>query len=109
MGVNFYLQMQWVEQNFGPSKFIMTSNDNLNSHDSAGSSHHVDRLAKNGHLSGCSLLHENIEYLHTKQNVWLLDKKHWYNDFDNFYKDVFNFDPNILSYIKSKHDSINND
>lgn len=100
MGVVFYLGMKWVESNFGPSRFIITTNDNQKSLDGAGSSHQVDRLAKLGVLSGCSLLYEEIEYLYTIQNVWELDKIHWYNDFDKFYKNKVIFKDGIFKYEK---------
>jgi hypothetical protein len=87
MGVLFYFSIEWVERNFGPSDFIMTSNDYQKSLDGAGSSHQVDKIAKLGFFKGCSLLYENIEYLYTIQNVWALEKKYWYEDFDRFYKD----------------------
>lgn len=96
MGVNFYLQMKWVENNFGSSNFVMTSNDFHQSIDGAGKSHKVDKLAKFGRLSGCSLIYENIEYLYTIQNVWLLDKQQWYDDFDKFYKGKIVYDSDIF-------------
>jgi len=85
-GVLFTLEMKWVEHNFGNSQYIMTSNDSQNDVDTAGRSHMVDAIAKRNRISGCTLLHEKITYLNTIQNVWLLDKDVWYNDYQKYYE-----------------------
>lgn len=84
-GVLFTLEMKWVEHNFGNSQYIMTSNDSQNDVDTAGRSHIVDTIAKRNRISGCTLLYEKITYLNTIQNVWLLDKDVWYNDYQKYY------------------------
>lgn len=85
-GVHFTLQMKWVEHYHGKSKFIMTSNDSKNSTDTAGRSHMVDVIAKRNRISGCTLLHEKINYLNTIQNVWLLDRDLWFSDYQKYYE-----------------------
>lgn len=87
MGVGITLEMKWVEEQFGPSKFIITSNDPLKSTDGSGMSHLVDKLFKTNKIPGATLLYEQITYLHTVQNVWLLDQHEWYNDYNKYYKD----------------------
>lgn len=87
-GVIFTISMKWVESKFGDSEFIMTSNAINHSIDVAGRSHIVDKIAKRNRIKGCTLLYENIEYLYTIQNVWLLDKKVWYEDFNKYYKGI---------------------
>lgn len=86
MGVGITLEMKWVEEQFGPSKFIITSNDCYNSKDTAGSGHNVDKLFKTNKVDGVQLLYEQITYLNTIQNVWLLDQNVWYDDFEKHYK-----------------------
>jgi hypothetical protein len=87
MGVNFFLQMKWVEQNFGTSEFVITSNDQTKS-SPAGRSHDVDRMAKSNKLSGMEILYEDVLYANTVQNIWILDKKLWYEDFEKYYKNI---------------------
>lgn len=84
-GINYYIQMQYIENLRGPSNFVHTSNT-PESIDGAGRSHAVDKLMKRG-VEGVTLLKENFEYLYTKQNVWLLDKAVWKKDFDKYHKD----------------------
>ena len=83
-GITFYLQMLYIENIFGPSKFITTTNSPEDV-DGAGRSHIVDRLLKRG-LEGFTLIAENYEYLYKKQNLWLLDKSIWQHDFDKYHK-----------------------
>lgn len=90
VGINYYIQMQYVENIHGPSKFVHTSNT-PESIDGASRSHAVDRLMHRG-ISGITLLKSNYEYLYTKQNVWLLDKELWYNDFDKYHRDNHTID-----------------
>ena len=84
VGINYYIQMQYIESLHGPSNFVHTSNT-LESIDGAGRSHAVDRLMKRG-VEGITLLAEDFEYLYTKQNVWLLDKNVWKRDFNKYHK-----------------------
>lgn len=88
MGVGITLEMKWVEERFGPSKFVITSNEPTKSVDSAGMSHLVDRLFKSNKISGARLMFEHISYLHTIQNVWLLDQNEWYSDYEKYYKNT---------------------
>lgn len=88
MGVGITLEMKWVEKQFGPSKFVITSNDYNNSVEKSGNGHGVDKLFKSNKISGVSLLYSNITYLNTVQNVWVLDQSKWYNDYDLHYSEV---------------------
>lgn len=85
-GVIFTMSMKWVEQNFGPNKYVVTSNDVQQSVDTAGRSHIFDYFVKRNRLSGCELLYEKITYLNTVQNVWQLDKDIWYDDYQKHYE-----------------------
>jgi hypothetical protein len=85
MGVLIYFQMQWVEKNFGLSNFVITSNS-LEKSKPSGKSHEVDRMSKSGLFSGMKLLYEDVTYAYTVQNIWLLDKQQWYNDFKKYYE-----------------------
>lgn len=86
MGVGITLEMKWVNENFGPAKFIITSNDYNHSIEQSGSGHGVDKLFKTNNIPGVSLLYNNITYMNTIQNVWLLDQNKWYDDYDLHYK-----------------------
>lgn len=88
IGALYTLQMKWVEAQFGPSKFIVTSNVPGKSQDTAGASHLVDKALKNGRITGTRLLFEEIEYLYTIQNVWLLDQNFWYRDYEQYHKNI---------------------
>lgn len=101
MGINFTLEMLWVEQHFGPSRFVMTSNDNKRS-PASGKSHKVDATAKNNHLSGCSLLFDNIMIANVVQNVWELDKTIWFKDFNTYHRKNYLFDKELQELI-DKH------
>lgn len=95
VGINYYIQMQYIESLHGPSKFVHTSNT-PESIDGAGRSHAVDRLMKRG-VEGITLLAEDFEYLYTKQNVWLLDKDVWYNDFDKYHRNYHSFTAGLIN------------
>jgi len=88
MGVIFPLCIRWVEERFGPSEFVLTSNSPGLSKDTAGRSHVVDRLAHKNRLTNAKLIYRDITYLHTVQNVWLLDKNVFLDDYLRYYKDV---------------------
>jgi hypothetical protein len=94
-GINYYLQMQYIESLHGLSNFVHTSNA-PESVDGAGRSHAVDRLMKRG-VEGVTLLEENFEYLYTKQNVWLLDKDVWKRDFDKYHRNHHSFAAGLIN------------
>ena len=97
-GVLLPLQMIWTHKHFGKdAKCIITSNSENKSKESAGKSHQVDRLAKMGKLFyGAELLHKDIEYAYTIQNVWLLDLRKMMNNFIDL-SDGIEIDNNTLN------------
>lgn len=100
VGVIFYLLMRLTESFFGSCKFIITTNDIELSHETAGKSHLSDKLFKSGRVSGLSLLYEKIEYLHTVQNVWLVNQEEWKKDFEYYHKNKAVLDSELKKILE---------
>lgn len=68
------------------AKFIMTTNSPINQTEVAGRSFDFDYFARKKLMPGVTLLYENITYLNTVQNVWLIDKNVYINNFEKYHK-----------------------
>lgn len=85
-GVLFPIQMMWILQNVdSDAQFVMTSTNPVSTIDTAGRSLVVDKVFRKGKILGASLLYENITYLYTLQDVWLLDKDMFLKNFEEIH------------------------
>jgi hypothetical protein len=101
VGVIFYLLIAMTEFYFGSSEFIVTTNDCDLSKETAGKSHLSDRLFKSGKVLGVKLLYQKIQYLYTVQNVWLIDKAKWREDFEKYHKQKIRLDDELNSFLEN--------
>lgn len=69
------------------AKFIMTTNSPINQNEIAGKSFDFDYFARKNLMPGVTMLYENITYLNTVQNVWLIDKDVYINNFEKYHKE----------------------
>jgi hypothetical protein len=80
VGILLPMQIKYIEDLYGPQEFIMTTNLD---HSSAGKSHIANRLFMRGKEPAVKkLLYEDVEYLYTRQNVWLMDREVLLNNID---------------------------
>lgn len=85
-GVLFPIQMMWILKNVdSDAQFVMTSTNPVSTIDTAGRSLVVDKVFRKGKILGASLLYENITYLYTLQDVWLLDKDMFLKNFEEIH------------------------
>jgi len=74
------LQILHIEEHYGPQEFILTTNSEVSQ---TSKSHIMDKHFKRGREPWLKLLYSDIDYLNTKQNVWILDKDKFINNFEN--------------------------
>ncbi len=72
------MQILYIEEQFGPQEFILTTNTEFSK---TSKSHIMDKHFKRGREPWVKLLYSDIEYLNTKQNVWVLEKDEFINNF----------------------------
>lgn len=85
-GVMFPIQMMWILKNIdNTAQFVTTTTNPTSNKDTAGRSLVVDKVFRKDKILGISLLYENITYLHTSQDVWLLNKDMFLKNFEEIH------------------------
>lgn len=84
VGILSVVQIQYIENLYGPQDFVITTNIDKTG---AGRSHIVNRWYLEGKEPAIKkLLYEDVEYLYTRQNVWLVNKENVLKDYETRFR-----------------------
>ena len=92
-GISIALSMLWINNNFGATRYITTTNTPSKSIETAGKSHRVDKVFRKS--KGVKVIEEQYYLNNTYQTIFEVDDKYFINNF-NKYKHLHTFEEDVI-------------